>query len=106
MQLVKKEMALAIALAQKRFPEGSATGDRRHAAEEEFAQALAKLGGVLNDAVVMAMAAEAFMNLSPWDYYEVSQCMQSLKITEQFKRLLAGPSVRILEGLCASLFRH
>ena len=44
MQLVKKEMALAIALAQKRFPEGSATGDRRHAAEEEFAQALAKLG--------------------------------------------------------------
>ena len=77
MQLVKKEMALAIALAQKRFPEGSATGDRRHAAEEEFAQALAKLGGVLNDAVVMAMAAEAFMNLSPWDYYEVSQRMRS-----------------------------
>ncbi len=70
-QVAKKEMALAIAVAQKRFPEGSASGDRRHAAEEEYAQALAKVGGALNDAAVMAMAAEAFMNLSPWDYYEV-----------------------------------
>ena len=70
-QMVKKEMALAIALAQKRFPEGSATGDRRHEAEREYADAMSKVGGATNDAAVMAMAAEAYMNLSPWDYYEV-----------------------------------
>ena len=33
---------------------------------------MAKVGGALKDAAVMAMAAEAFMNLSPWDYYEVN----------------------------------
>lgn len=70
--MAKKEMALAIALAQKRFPEGSTTGDARHAAEKEYAEAMAKVGTALNDAPIMAMAAEAFMNLSPWDYYEVS----------------------------------
>ena len=63
---------MAIALSGKRFPEGSATGDRRHSAEKEYAEATARIGGSLNDAAIMAMAAEAFMNLSPWDYYEVS----------------------------------
>ncbi len=63
---------MAIALAQKRFPEGTAAGDARHEAESEYADALAKVGGATNDAAVMAMAAEAYMNLSPWDYYEVT----------------------------------
>jgi hypothetical protein len=72
MQAAKKELAMAIALSGKRFPEGSATGDRRHSAEKEYAEAMARIGGSLNDAAIMAMAAEAFMNLSPWDYYEVS----------------------------------
>ena len=72
MQVAKKELAMAIALSGKRFPEGSASGDRRHSAEKEYAEAMARIGGSLNDAAIMAMAAEAFMNLSPWDYYEVS----------------------------------
>ena len=72
MQAAKKELAMAIALSGKRFSEGSATGDRRHSAEKEYAEAMARIGGSLSDAAIMAMAAEAFMNLSPWDYYEVS----------------------------------
>lgn len=60
-----------MALAMKRFPEGSATGAKRAAAEKEYAEAMQAVGVKLSDSVLIAMAAEAFMNLSPWDYYNV-----------------------------------
>lgn len=60
-----------MAMALKRFPQGSETGDARAAAEREYAEALKALGTRTADAALIAMAAEAFMNLSPWDYYTV-----------------------------------
>ena len=69
----KKELALAVALALKRFPEGTETGDARAAAEKDYAEALKALGTRTADAALIAMAAEAFMNLSPWDYYNVGR---------------------------------
>ncbi len=71
-QPVKKELALAMALAFKRFPEGSAERPARDEAEAAYAKAMAQIGSRLGDAAVLAMAAEAHMNLSPWDYYQAS----------------------------------
>jgi len=68
----KKELALAVAMALKRFPEGTATREKRMAAEKEYAEALQAVGTRIADAALIAMAAEAFMNLSPWDYYKVT----------------------------------
>lgn len=71
MQQAKKELALTVAMALKRFPEDSAVGDKRAAAEKDYAEAMQAVGARLSDSVLIAMAAEAFMNLSPWDYYNV-----------------------------------
>ena len=72
-QAAKKELALAMAVAFKRFPEGSAERPARDEAEKAYADAMAQIGTRLGDAAVLAMAAEAHMNLSPWDYYQVSR---------------------------------
>ena len=70
LQLARKEAALAAA-AVERFPNGSALRPARDAAERAWAQTLAALGREHADAALLAMAAEAFMNVSPWDYYQV-----------------------------------
>ncbi|BDA50251.1 hypothetical protein COCOBI_15-3800 [Coccomyxa sp. Obi] len=75
-QQSKKELALAVAMALKRFPEGSETGERRAAAEKDYAEALKALGTRTADAALIAMAAEAFMNLSPWDYYTADKTLK------------------------------
>ena len=61
-----------MALAIKRFPEGSAERPARDEAERAYAAAMAQIGSRLGDAALLAMAAEAHMNLSPWDYYQAS----------------------------------
>ncbi len=98
-QMAKKELALATALAGARFPEGTAAGDRRHAAEAEYAVATAKVGIALNDAAIMAMAAEAFMNLSPWDYYEVSHLPGTGFLIAIVMDIAVEPFVKLLRGL-------
>lgn len=70
-QLAKKELVLAVAMAMKRFPKGSELEPARSAAEREYAEALQAVGTKIEDAAILAMAAEAYMNLSPWDYYQV-----------------------------------
>jgi len=98
-QVAKKELALATALAGARFPEGTAAGDRRHAAEAEYAVATAKVGIALNDAAIMAMAAEAFMNLSPWDYYEVSHLSGTGSLVEAVTAIPVELFVKLLMAL-------
>ena len=62
---------MAMAVAVKRFPRGTAERPARDAAEKEYAEGMAAIGAKTGDAGVLAMAAEALMNLSPWAYYEV-----------------------------------
>ena len=71
MQLARKELALAAAVALKRWPEGSARQPGRDAAEREYADALNAIGSKVGDAALLAMAGEAYMMLSPWGYYQV-----------------------------------
>ncbi len=97
--MAKKELALATALAGARFPEGTAAGDRRHAAEAKYAVATAKVGIALNDAAIMAMAAEAFMNLSPWDYYEVSHPSGTGFLAAVVMTVTLEPFVKLLMAL-------
>ncbi len=68
-----------MALAFKRFPEGSAERPARDEAEAAYAKAMAQIGSRLGDAAVLAMAAEAHMNLSPWDYYQASHPSKGLQ---------------------------
>jgi hypothetical protein len=72
-QLARKELALAVALALKRWPEGSGAQPARDAAEKEYAEAMATAGDKLSDAALLAMAGEAYMMLSPWRYYQVKR---------------------------------
>lgn len=69
-QLARKELVLVVALALKRWPEGSGGQLARDAAERAYAEAMATAGDKLNDAAVLAMAGEAYMMLSPWRYYQ------------------------------------
>ncbi len=69
-QLARKETAVAAA-AVARFPDGSALRLERDAAEAAWGRALAAAGREWGDAALLAVAAEAFMNVSPWDYYMV-----------------------------------
>jgi hypothetical protein len=57
------------AAAVARFPDGSALRPERDAAEAAWGRALAAAGREWGDAALLAVAAEAFMNVSPWDYY-------------------------------------
>ncbi|WIA40430.1 hypothetical protein OEZ86_013787 [Tetradesmus obliquus] len=68
--LVRREQALVQALAQ-RFAEGAAAlkGGKWRTAEARYAQRMQQLAEEEQDADAFAWAAEAYMNLTPWDYY-------------------------------------
>lgn len=70
LQELRKEVALAEA-AEIRFSPGSALPPSRDAAELKYAQKMASIGHQYSDAAVLAIAAEGFINMSPWDYYQV-----------------------------------
>lgn len=74
-QIAKQDVELTRALYFKRYANGSeASLDTAHAAELSYAETLAQLGKRWRDAGILAMAAESYMNLFPWDYYtQVSQ---------------------------------
>ena len=69
MQVAQQDLAFAEA-AWQRFAPGSALGPARAAAEEGYATALAAIADRFNNSKASAIAAESFMNLSPWDYYQ------------------------------------
>ncbi|KAK9789960.1 hypothetical protein WJX73_005679 [Symbiochloris irregularis] len=70
-QLAARELALTDCLYRKRYAKGSdASLEAALAAEEAYARCLADLGSTWGDAAVLAMAAESYMNLFPWDYYQ------------------------------------
>ena len=58
------------AAAVERFPDGSALRPARDAAEAAWARALAAAGREFRSGALLAVAAEALMNVSPWDYYQ------------------------------------
>ena len=68
LQASQQDLAFAEAASQ-RFAAGNALGPARTAAEEEYAEALLDIGRTFNNAKALAIAAESYMNLSPWDYY-------------------------------------
>ena len=68
LQESQQDLAFAEAASQ-RFAAGSALGPARTAAEEEYAEALLDIGRTFNNTKALAIAAESYMNLSPWDYY-------------------------------------
>ena len=67
-QAVQQDLAFAEAVSH-RFAAGSALNPARSAAEEQYAQALVELGHTFNNSKALTIAAESYMNLSPWDYY-------------------------------------
>lgn len=67
-QVVQQELAFAEAVST-RFAPGSALGPARAAAEESYAKALVAIGNQFNNSKATAIAAESYMNLSPWSYY-------------------------------------
>lgn len=64
----QQDLAFAEAVSQ-RFAAGSALNPARAVAEEQYADALVKIGHSFNSSKALAIAAESYMNLSPWDYY-------------------------------------
>ena len=68
-QLARAEAAAAAA-AVERFPDGSALRPARDAAEAAWARGLAAAGREFRSGALLAVAAEALMNVSPWDYYQ------------------------------------
>lgn len=58
------------AAAVERFPDGSALRPARDAAEAAWARGLAAAGREFRSGALLAVAAEALMNVSPWDYYQ------------------------------------
>ena len=69
LQVVQQDLAFSEAVTG-RFKPGSALGQARASAEEGYAEALANIAERYNNSQASAMAAESYMNLSPWDYYK------------------------------------
>ena len=69
LQAARQDLALAEAVSV-RFKPGSALGQARAAAEEEYAEALVSIADTYNSTLASIIAAETYMNLSPWDYYQ------------------------------------
>ena len=69
MQVAQQDLAFAEAVSQ-RFAPGTALGSARAAAEEGYATALVAIADRFNNSKASAIAAESFMNLSPWNYYQ------------------------------------
>ena len=72
LQASQQDLAFAEAASQ-RFAAGSALNPARTTAEEQYADAMLDIGRTFNSTKALTIAAESYMNLSPWDYYaEVS----------------------------------
>ena len=68
LQASQQDLAFAEAASQ-RFAAGSALNPARTTAEEQYADAMLDIGRTFNDTDALTIAAESYMNLSPWDYY-------------------------------------
>ena len=68
LQASQQDLAFAEAASQ-RFAAGSALNPARTTAEEQYADAMLDIGRTFNDTNALTIAAESYMNLSPWDYY-------------------------------------
>lgn len=68
MQAAQQDLAYADAVSL-RFAAGTALNPERAHVEEQYADALVQLGRHFNNSKALAIAAESYMNLSPWDYY-------------------------------------
>lgn len=64
----EQDLAYAQAVS-RRFKAGTALNPERAQAEQEYADSLELIGRRFNDSKALAIAAESYMNLSPWDYY-------------------------------------
>ena len=94
--------------AVARFAAGTSM-QLRLAAEETFALKLADLGKAYQDAALMAMAAESLMNLSPWDYYQVSICAELTDRPARYPRFWCQSehvAVQKREGFLVTLSSH
>lgn len=68
MQAAQQDLAYADAVSN-RFKLGTALNPGRAQAEEQYADSLVLIGRTFNNSKALAIAAESYMNLSPWDYY-------------------------------------
>ena len=68
LQAAQQDLAFAEAVS-RRFAAGTALNPGRYAAEEQYADALLQIGRDFNNSKALGIAAESYMNLSPWDYY-------------------------------------
>lgn len=68
MQAAQQDLAYAEAVSH-RFEAGTALNPGRAQAEEQYADSLVLIGHKFNNSKALAIAAESYMNLSPWDYY-------------------------------------
>ncbi|KAK9824022.1 hypothetical protein WJX72_007032 [[Myrmecia] bisecta] len=85
LQLAQKELAYAEA-AVKRFAKGSERQPQRDAAEQAYAAAMRDIGYKYADQHALAIAAESYMNLSPWDYYEDGVLRPTAEVAEKLLR--------------------
>lgn len=75
-QVAQRELALTHVHLTKRYANGSeASLDSQLQAETSYGEALGELGREWKDAGILALAAEAYMNLFPWDYYKARICL-------------------------------
>lgn len=77
LQEAKRELELAEA-AEIRFEPETALQPESYIAQLNYAEKMEEIGHRYNDSYVLAMAAEGYMNLSPWDYYNVSSWLMAL----------------------------
>lgn len=68
MQAAQQDLAYAEAVSH-RFEAGTALNPARAQAEEQYADSLVLIGRNRNNSKALAIAAESYMNLSPWNYY-------------------------------------
>lgn len=86
MQAAQQDLSYANAVS-KRFKAGTALNPGRAQAEEQHADSLVLIGRTFNNSKALAIAAESYMNLSPWDYY--IQVPDHLPLTGNFSVLFA-----------------
>ena len=75
MQVPAHDLDLCEAMVE-RYADHSEFGEARQKAEMQYAKDLEQIGKQYGDPHVLAMAAEALMNLHMWDYYQaMSLCV-------------------------------
>ena len=72
LQASQQDLAFAEAVSL-RFAPNTALNPGRYTAEEQYADAVLKIGRDFNNSKALGIAAESYMNLSPWDYYSEVQ---------------------------------